>query len=343
MEQLHNLQTQIAAMEQEIEYLYAERRALVRESEALIKDTVVQEPIVLPESAYESDLDRILKAQKELPKKAKVACQGVEGAYSHQAADQFFQDPEITFLKDFENVFQAVEDGIVEYGVLPVENSTAGSVIPVFDLMRKHNFYIVKDTRVLVRHNLLTKEAVAIEDVKEVYSHPQALHQCQNLFKDYENLESHEYSNTAAAAKFVSEAENPHIAAIASEKCADMYGMHLLKEDVQDVSGNSTRFICISKTPGFPEDASKISLCLTLPHKPGALYHLLHKFVIHHLNLSKLESRPYPEKRFEYLFYLDIEGNCGDTQVRWLLNELNHQLEYFKFLGSYSTMEPKED
>ena len=339
MEQIHNLQTQIAAMEQEIEYLYAERRTLVRESEELLKDAVSNRKVVLPESTYESDLDLILKAQRELPEHAKVACQGVEGAYSHQAADQFFKDPEITFLKEFEDVFQAVEDGLVEYGVLPIENSTAGSVIPVFDLMRKHNFYIVRDTKVLVRHNLLSREPIGMEELTNVYSHPQALHQCQQLFQTHPNLIAHEYSNTAAAAKYVAGEKDRRLAAIASAKCARMYGLHIVEEDVQDVSGNSTRFICISKTPGFSADASKISLCLTVPHKPGALYHLLHKFVVHHLNLSKLESRPYPEKRFEYLFYLDVEGNCRDTEVRWLLNELNNQLEYFKFLGSYRTTE----
>ena len=309
VKQILNLQQQITAMEKEIEHLYAERKLLVQESEALLSE-VLQEEIQTPLGLdYQSELDVILDARAELPKAAKVGCQGVEGAYSHQAADQFFAQPDIQFFDKFEDVFAAVEDGIVQYGVLPIENSTAGSVTQVYDLMRKHNFYIIKDTKVLVRHNLLTAVDTAVGQLTDIYSHPQALNQCMKLQEQYPDIQFHEYSNTAAAAKFVA---------------------------VQDITGNATRFICISKTPGFSVDANKISLCLTVPHKPGALYHLLRKFALNSLNLCKLESRPYPEKKFEYLFYLDIEGKCSDVQVRWLLNDLNHQLGYFKFLGSYN-------
>lgn len=336
VKQILNLQQQITAMEKEIEHLYAERKLLVQESDALLSE-VLQEKIQTPLGLdYQSELDVILDARAELPKAAKVGCQGVEGAYSHQAADQFFAQPDIQFFDKFEDVFAAVENGIVQYGVLPIENSTAGSVTQVYDLMRKHNFYIIKDTKVLVRHNLLTAVDTAVGQLTDIYSHPQALNQCMKLQEQYPGIQFHEYSNTAAAAKFVAAQNNPHLAAIASEKCARLYHMNQLQKDVQDMTGNATRFICISKTPGFSVDANKISLCLTVPHKPGALYHLLRKFALNSLNLCKLESRPYPEKKFEYLFYLDIEGKCSDVQVRWLLNDLNHQLGYFKFLGSYN-------
>ena len=283
--------------------------------------------------------EAIEKTPHLFPQEAAVACQGVEGAYSHQAADQFFAQPEITFFDKFEDVFAAVEDGVVDYGVLPVENSTAGSVTQVYDLMRKHSFYITKATKVLVRHNLLTAAESTLDEVTDIYSHPQALSQCMALQEQYRDIRFHEYSNTAAAAKFVAQQHDPHLAAIASAKCAELYDMHTLRKDVQDVTGNATRFICISKIAGFSAQANKISLCLTVPHKPGALYHLLHKFALNSLNLCKLESRPYPGKKFEYLFYLDIEGKCSDFQVRWLLNDLNNQLGYFKFLGSYEEVE----
>lgn len=339
VEQILNLQQQAAAMEQEIEQLYAERRQLMQESEQLLTELLRAEEPALGTVDYQSDLDVILNTKAELPTQAKVACQGVEGAYSHQAADQFFAQPDITFLDKFEDVFAAVERGTVEYGVLPIENSTAGSVTQVYDLMRKHNFYIIKATKVLVRHNLLTAAETSLEQVTDIYSHPQALSQCMGLQERYHEIQFHEYSNTAAAAKFVAQQHDPHLAAIASAKCAELYHMYALQQDVQDVTGNATRFICISKTPGFSAKANKISLCLTVPHKPGALYHLLHKFALHSLNLCKLESRPYPGKKFEYLFYLDVEGKCSDFQVRWLLNDLNHQLGYFKFLGSYEEVE----
>ena len=338
-QQILNLQQQVAAMEQEIEQLYAERRRLVQESELLLTEALQTEEPALNGVDYQSELDQILNARAELPAQAKVACQGVEGAYSHQAADQFFAQPEITFFDKFEDVFAAVEDGVVDYGVLPVENSTAGSVTQVYDLMRKHSFYITKATKVLVRHNLLTAAESTLDEVTDIYSHPQALSQCMALQEQYRDIRFHEYSNTAAAAKFVAQQHDPHLAAIASAKCAELYDMHTLRKDVQDVTGNATRFICISKISGFSAQANKISLCLTVPHKPGALYHLLHKFALNSLNLCKLESRPYPGKKFEYLFYLDIEGKCSDFQVRWLLNDLNNQLGYFKFLGSYEEVE----
>jgi len=338
-DQIHNLQKQIAAMEREIEQLYAERKNLVMESEYLLMnllDSTEEQP--MNTAAYLSELDSIMLAQAELPEYAKVACQGVEGAYSNQAAEQFFTHPDIQYYTTFEEIFQAVEDGRVDYGVLPIENSTAGSVAQVYDLMRRHNFYIIKDTQVVVRHNLLTAGETSMEQLTDVFSHVQALDQCMKLREQYPHVTFHEYANTAMAAKFVAEENNPHYAALASAKCASLYDMHILKSDVQDVSGNTTRFICISKTPGFCQSANRISLCFTVPHKPGSLYHILHKFALNNLNLCKLESRPYPEKKFEYMFYLDIEGKSTDYQVRWLLNDLNNQLEYFKFLGNYDEM-----
>lgn len=340
--QIHNLQKQIAAMEREIEQLYAERKNLVMESEYLLMSFLESsEEQPMNTSAYLSELDTIMMAQREFPKRAKVACQGVEGAYSNQAAEQFFEQPEIQYYTQFEEIFQAVEDGRVEYGILPIENSTAGSVAQVYDLMRRHNFYIIKDTQVVVRHNLLSAGETSIDQLTDVFSHVQALDQCMKLREENPQITFHEYANTAMAAKFVAEENNPHYAALASAKCAKLYDMQILKSDVQDVSGNTTRFICISKTPGFCPSANRISLCFTVPHKPGSLYHILHKFALNNLNLCKLESRPYPEKKFEYMFYLDIEGKSSDYQVRWLLNDLNNQLEYFKFLGNYNEIVPE--
>lgn len=342
--QIRNIQKQIQGMEKELEQLIAERRALVQECDILMEEMLQQGTESAPYTGVmETELDRLLTAKGTLPKTAKVACQGVEGSYSNQAANQFFDHPEIVFYEQFEDVFHAVENDSVEFGILPIENSTAGSVIQVYDLMVKHNFFIIKDTKVTVRHNLLTGVETSMDQITDVYSHPQAISQCTELQEAYPHIRFHEYSNTAAAAKFVAEQKNPAVAAIASKQCATKYDMQILQSDVQDVKGNATRFICISKTPGFVQDADRISLCLAVPHKPGALYHLLHKFAINNLNLSRLESRPYPKKKFEYLFYLDIEGNSNDFQVRWLLNDLNNQLGYFKFLGCYNELLMEEE
>lgn len=334
-QQIYNLQQQITALEEEIGHLFSERKHLMEENRTLLATMLEQKEQNPTQTGYETPLDLILNQIKELPQQAKVACQGVAGSFSHQAADQFFTQPEICFFPQFEDVFQAVEKGSVEYGVLPIENSTAGSVVAVYDLMRRHNFYIVQETGVPVQHCLLGCAGTTLDSIAEVYSHPQALSQCQEFFQSHPQYDSNEFSNTAAAAQYIAKQKDTTIASISSRKCAELYQLSIIASDIQDILHNTTRFICISKTPGFSRKANKISLCLTLPHKAGSLYHLLHKFSINRLNITKLESRPWPERKFEFLFYLDIEGNVHESQVRWLLNDLSNQLGYFKFLGNY--------
>lgn len=334
LRQLTNLQRQMQALEEEMEHLFAERKNLCRESNSLLVEMLdVKENFsgVSVKSDFEQNLERVA----ELPAHAQVACQGVEGAYSHQAADKLFARPKITFCPQFEDVFRAVEQGEVAYGILPIENSTAGSVVPVYDLMRRYNFYIVKETKVAVQHCLLAGAGATADSIRDVYSHPQALNQCQEYFTAHPQYCCHEYSNTAAAAQYVAQQKDVSLASVSSMKCAQLYGLQVIQQDIQDILHNTTRFICISKQPGFSAQANKISICLTLPHQSGSLYHLLHKIAINKLNLTKLESRPWPERTFEFLFYLDMEGNVRDPQVQWLLNEFHNQLGYFKFLGNY--------
>ena len=292
-----------------------------------------------PSKVYESVKEALENTPNLFPQRAMVACQGIEGAYSQIACDSIFKAPSIMYFKTFDNVFKAVESGMCQYGILPIENSTAGSVNTIYDLMLKHNFSIVRSARLKVSHNLLAKYGTKPEDVKEIFSHEQAVNQCAGFLSGLKGVKVTVVENTAVAAKLVADSEDPGVAALSSRFCAEHYGLQTLEANVQDQDNNYTRFICISKIAGFSAQANKISLCLTVPHKPGALYHLLHKFALNSLNLCKLESRPYPGKKFEYLFYLDIEGKCSDFQVRWLLNDLNNQLGYFKFLGSYEEVE----
>lgn len=270
------------------------------------------------------------------PSKAKVACQGTEGSYSQQAGDRLFSLPKLMFFNDFEAVFQAVEKGLCEYGILPVENSLAGTVVPVYDLMEKYKFYIVRSIRLRINHTVQAKKGVALGDIHEIVSHEQAIRQCSEFLKAHPNIKVSFFSNTAAAAKYVADSGRTDLAAISSEACAKLYNLNILSEQIQNRDNNYTRFICISKDMKIYPGANKISLMLALPHEPGSLYFLLAKFSAMGFNLTKLESRPMPGKDFEFLFYFDFEASIYSSETRNLLGELDKSLEKFIFLGSYS-------
>ena len=271
------------------------------------------------------------------PARAKVACQGVEGAYSLKAAEKLFACPEISFYKTFDDVFAAIDRGECRYGVLPIENSTAGSVTQIYDLMSNHRFYIVRALRLKVDHCLLATPDTKIEDIKEIVSHQQALSQCAGYIANMNGVKTTAYPNTAKAAEFVKNAGKGY-AAIANKDCADIYGLTVLDEDIQDNGNNYTRFICISKTPEIYPGADKTSIVLTVPHKPGSLSRLLAQIDAMHINLTKLESRPMPGHDFEFLFYFDLESPIESPALLRLLGELESSSEKFRYLGTYREM-----
>ena len=247
------------------------------------------------------------KGTLNFPVKAKVACQGVAGAYSGIAADRLFEIADISYFKNFDGVFQAVEKGFCKYGVLPIENSTAGSVNQVYDLMKKHKFYIVRSVRIPVSHNLVANLDTNISDVKEILSHEQALSQCKHYLEGFKDVKITACANTAVAAKTLAESGRRDIAAISSRECADLYGLKILDNNVQDNDNNYTRFILIAKDMEFYEDAQKISIMTTLPQNtPGSLNKLLSKFSNLGINLTKLEFRPIVGSSFEFMFYFDF-------------------------------------
>lgn len=272
---------------------------------------------------------------KVFPKRALVACQGTEGAYSQIAADKFFGMEKIRYYKTFEDVFVAVRDKECEYGVLPIENSTYGTVIDVYDLMKKYSFNIVRALKLPIKHALLVKEGTRLEDIREVFSHPQAIGQCSDFFRANPNIKATECANTAVAAKMITESDRNDVAAIASSACAELYGLKKLIDGVQNASYNFTRFICITSNDYIFPGANKMSLMLTLPHTPGALYNTLAKFTAEGLNLTKLESRPIAGSDFEAQFYFDFEGTPYDKRVLNMLDALSCECESFNFLGSY--------
>ena len=269
------------------------------------------------------------------PKTATVACQGVEGAYSQLACEKLFRLPGIFYFNSFDAVFSAIEKGLCRYGIIPLENSTAGSVNKVYDLMMRHNFRIVRSVRLKVDHNLLVKPGTRMEDIKEIYSHEQAINQCARYLQKFSGVKIIPCENTAMAAKYVSEAGSG-AAALSSRSCAKLYGLACLEESVQDQGNNYTRFICISKDLEIYPGADRTSLMLVLPHTPGSLYKVLSRFYALGINLNKLESRPLPERDFEFMFYFDLDTPVYSPQFIQLMGELQNICEEFNYLGSYS-------
>ena len=264
-----------------------------------------------------------------------VAYQGIKGANSYDAARQLFPDASLQSVKSFEEVFDAVDRREATFGILPVENSTAGSVSTVYDLILKHRFYIVGALDMPIEHCLAALRQSTLEDIEIVWSHPQALAQCESYIASH-NLTPVPNANTAVAARDTAKEKRLNVAAICSRKAAETYGLKLLDSHIQDDRYNTTRFIVISKELCLTENANKISLCLTLPHVEGALYSLLCRFHSLGLNLTKIESRPIPGKDFEYLFYLDFAGSLQSESVIDLLCQLSEELPEFSFLGNYS-------
>ena len=293
--------------------------------------------IKTPSPLYEKISEAVAnKDRVQFPEKAIVACQGVEGAYSSLACEKLFRTPSIMFVNSFDAVFSAVSQGLCQYGVLPIENSTAGSVNRVYDLMDKQKFSIVKCVRLKINHSLLTKKGTRLEDIKEIYSHEMAIAQSADFLSTLDGVKIIPCDNTAVAAKMVADSERNDVAAISSAECAALYGLETLCEAVQDKADNYTRFICISKKLEKYPGADKTSLVLTLPHKPGALYNLLSMFSALDINILKLESRPLDGRDFEFMFYFDVEASVYSDKFLQMITELPEATESFSYLGSYS-------
>lgn len=285
---------------------------------------------------YQKIADSIENTPKLFPQKAMVACQGVEGAYAQIACEKMFQSPFIMYFKNFEGIFNAIDQGLCQYGILPIENSTAGSVKKIYDLMIHHNFSIVRTFRQKINHNLLANPGTKLTDIKEVYSHEQAINQCSHFLNDFQGAKIIPVENTAVAAKNVSESGRTDVAAISSKSCQELYGLQCLAENIQDKDNNRTRFICISKKLEIYPGSDKTSIMMILPHKPGALYKVLARLYVLGINVIKLESRPIPDRDFEFMFYFDLETSVYSDAFIQLMCELDELCEEFKYLGSYT-------
>lgn len=297
-----------------------------------------QNKLIGGDLAARQEIERaITDTPRMFPKTARVACQGVEGAYSTIACEKLFASPSIMYMENFEGVFNAVEKGLCDYGVLPIENSTAGSVNKNYDLMISHKFHIVRATRIKINHCLVAKPGTALGDVKEVFSHEQAINQCRKYFASLgREIRLTAVENTAMAAEMVAASDRNDIAAISSYRCAELYNLKCLVAGIQDNGNNHTRFICISRKLEIYPGADRTSLMMILPHRPGSLYKMLARFYALGINLVKLESRPIPERDFEFMFYFDLDTSVYSEEFVQLMSELGDCSEEYYYLGSYS-------
>ena len=269
------------------------------------------------------------------PTMANVACQGAEGAFSQLACDRLFKLPNVFFFNNYGAVFSAIEKGLCQYGMVPVENSMAGSVNAVYDLMMQHNFRIVRSVRIKVDYSLLVKPGTKRGEIREVYAHEQAAGQCASFLAALGDVKLIPCESAAAAAKRA--AETPHgAAAIAPRACIEAYGLESLADNIQDKGNDYTRFVCITRDLEIYPGADRTSLMLVLPHRAGSLYKLLSRFYALGINLIKLESRPMPDRNFEFMFYFDLDTSIYSPAFLQLMGELDTVCEQFHYLGSYS-------
>ena len=289
-------------------------------------------------SSLRKEVEQAIEGTQRLfPTSPIIACQGTEGAYSQIAGERMFKSPKIMYFKSFDSVFSAIESGFCQYGILPIENSSAGSVKKVYDLMLRHKFYVVRSCRLKIDHNLLAAPGVKKEDIREIFSHQQALDQCAGYLEQFgPDVKITRCENTAMAAEAVAKSERRDIAAIASYDCASHYGLKCLESDIQDRGNNYTRFICISKKLEIYPGANRTTVMMTLPHRPGSLCRALSRFYSLGINITKLESRPLPERDFQFMFYFDLETSVYSGEFGRMIDDLDSISEEFRYLGSYS-------
>lgn len=270
-----------------------------------------------------------------------VGYQGVPGAFGEEATLTYFQSNFERSIahEEFEDVFEALNQKVIDYGVVPIENSSAGEVLDTYDLIKKHNLYIVGEQVISVSHNLLGIPGTKIDELTEVYSHPQALSQSKDFLKQHKNIKEKAYVNTATACQFVAELGDSTKAAIGSLRAAELYGLEILQKNIHFNQNNFTRFIILARKMDITEKCDKISIVFTTAHTSGSLYNILGHFAYNGLNLLKIQSRPLLEKEWEYYFFADLEGNLQEANVLIALSKIKEQSKYFKILGNYKQAE----
>lgn len=267
----------------------------------------------------------------------KVGCYGAKGSYTYEAMEQQFagKEREESYFPLFEDVVKAVKDGTIDYGVLPIENSSTGGITEVYDLIQKYDCAVVGEQLVKIEHNLLGIPGATLDDIDTVYSHPQGFRQCRPFFNEHRDWTLEPYFSTSRSAERVAEDGRKNQAAVASRTAARLYGLSVLAENIYFNQSNYTRFFIIGPKMEITEDADKITLVISVKHEPGALYHVLGYFFYGGMNMTHLESRPMEGHPFEYFFHIDVKGCIHDPSNAQTLHGLASMCTYFKILGNY--------
>ena len=296
-----------------------------------------QAELISAPTKVEARVKAALASNSEVfPQTGMVACQGVEGGNSQVACDRLLPRGNIVYVKSFDAVVSAVESGLCKFGVLPIENSSNGSVRKVYQLLQEHDLSVVRSTRLCIRHELLALPGVKQEEITEIYSHEQAIGQCSRFLGGLKDVKVVPCANTAMAAKLVAESGNRHVAAISSHPCAALYGLECVNGSIQDSDNNYTRFICVTKDPVIYAGANRISLIVTFENRPGALYEIISKLAAMDINMTKLESCPVAGSDFEFIFFLELEASVKAPGVLSMLEEMERSCAQFQLLGNYA-------
>ncbi len=268
--------------------------------------------------------------------KVKIGYQGVEGSFSEEALRKYFNSYDsIKNYEEFKDVFNALENNYIQYAILPIENSYTGAITEVYDLLVKYNFYIVGEECIKIDQNLMGISGTNIDEIEEIYSHPQGFEQSRGFLSRYDKIKLIPYHNTAISAKLVSDLKDRKKAAIGSKRAANIYGLSILKENINDKKDNHTKFIIIGKELKYNDSSNKISVVFSLEDKAGTLYKLLRHFAENHINMIKIESRPNKHESWKYLIYVDFEGNLNNDLVKNALELIEKNSGYFKIIGNY--------
>lgn len=266
-----------------------------------------------------------------------VGFQGVPGSFSESALESYFgEETKRKNYQQFEDVYKALQNDEIDYGVVPLENSSTGAINDNYDLIRDYGFSIVGEQSLSISQHLLGIQGACLDDITDVYSHPQGILQCSQFLNEHSFIQSHEYANTATAAKYVSQEKNPHYAAIASSQAAKLYGLEILESHIHDLKSNSTRFIIFGKHLEKVKDASCVSIVFTVKHETGALYQVMKIINDHFINMLRIESRPLKETPWEYYFYVDFEGNLDNPQIIQALEDMKAHTITLRVLGNYA-------
>lgn len=271
-------------------------------------------------------------------KKLTVGFYGVTGSFSEQALKGYFgENVDAKAISEFEDIFLQLKYGKINYGVIPIENSSTGAISEVYDLLNKYNFYITGEKYLKINQNLMGIRGSILDDIKEVYSHPQGLEQSMEFLKGYKQWKLVPYNSTAKSAQLVKDRQDKTLAAIASTKAAEIYNLEILQKNVNSNATNMTRFVVIGKEMDSTSESNKTSLVLSTTHKAGSLYHVLKHFAEKDINLLKIESRPIKDKPWEYFFYIDFQGNVDEDKIISSIELIKKNSRYFKILGNYKS------